>query len=50
MADSYYQTLELWRENFNKKWSDIKNLGLMNLKECGIFICHIVQVVLRQKQ
>ena len=27
MADSYYQTLETWRENFNKKWSEIKSLG-----------------------
>ena len=27
MADSYHQTLELWRKNFNKKWQRIKNLG-----------------------
>jgi cyclopropane-fatty-acyl-phospholipid synthase len=27
MADSYHQTLELWRENFNHKWKQIKNLG-----------------------
>ena len=27
MADSYYQTLEVWRDNFNKKWFEIKNLG-----------------------
>ena len=27
MADSYHQTLEAWRENFNTKWSAIKNLG-----------------------
>ena len=27
MADSYYQTLEMWRKNFNNKWDIIKNLG-----------------------
>jgi len=27
MADSYHQTLELWRTNFNQKWQKIKNLG-----------------------
>ena len=27
MADSYHQTLEVWRDNFNKKWFEIKNLG-----------------------
>ena len=27
MADSYHQTLELWRKNFNEKWQKIKNLG-----------------------
>ena len=27
MADSYHQTLELWRTNFNQKWQRIKNLG-----------------------
>ena len=27
MAESYYQTLELWRTNFNQKWQRIKNLG-----------------------
>ncbi len=27
MADSYYQTLEMWRQNFNHKWDKIKNLG-----------------------
>ena len=27
MADSYYQTLELWRHNFNQKWNKIKSLG-----------------------
>ena len=27
MADSYNQTLELWRKNFNEKWQKIKNLG-----------------------
>jgi len=27
MADSYHRTLETWRENFNKKWSEIKSLG-----------------------
>ena len=27
MADSYYRTLETWRENFNKKWLEIKSLG-----------------------
>ena len=27
MADSYHQTLEVWRDNFNKKWLEIKNLG-----------------------
>ena len=27
MADSYHQTLEVWRDNFNKKWFQIKNLG-----------------------
>jgi|TARA_B100001173_G_C15921849_1_gene518910 cyclopropane-fatty-acyl-phospholipid synthase len=27
MADSYYQTLEMWRNNFNNKWDKIKNLG-----------------------
>ena len=27
MADSYYQTLELWRQNFNQKWEKIKILG-----------------------
>ena len=27
MADSYHQTLELWRRNFNHKWKQIKNLG-----------------------
>ena len=27
MADSYHQTLELWRTNFNQKWQEIKNLG-----------------------
>ena len=25
MADSYYQTLEMWRNNFNHKWYKIKN-------------------------
>ena len=27
MADSYHQTLELWRKNFNEKWQKINNLG-----------------------
>ena len=27
MADSYHQTLEVWRENFNLQWNKIKNLG-----------------------
>ena len=27
MADSYHQTLEIWRQNFNLKWDKIKNLG-----------------------
>ena len=27
MADSYHQTLETWRENFNLQWNKIKNLG-----------------------
>jgi len=27
MADSYHQTLEIWRKNFNHKWEKIKNLG-----------------------
>jgi len=27
MADSYHQTLELWRKNFNQKWNKIKILG-----------------------
>ena len=27
MADSYHQTLELWRQNFNQKWNKIKSLG-----------------------
>ena len=30
MADSYYQTLEMWRQNFNHKWDKIKNLGYSN--------------------
>ena len=30
MADSYYQTLEIWRQNFNHKWDKIKNLGYSN--------------------
>jgi hypothetical protein len=36
--------------NFNQKWNKIKIWDiLMNLKECGIFIYRIAQVVLRQK-
>ena len=27
MAESYYQTLEVWRVNFNQQWNKIKNLG-----------------------
>ena len=27
MADSYHKTLELWRKNFNQKWSIIETLG-----------------------
>ncbi len=27
MADSYHQTLEMWRHNFNKKWDNIKSMG-----------------------
>jgi len=27
MADSYHQTLEMWRHNFNQKWDIIKNMG-----------------------
>ena len=30
MADSYHQTLEMWRQNFNHKWDKIKNLGYSN--------------------
>ncbi len=30
MADSYHQTLEMWRQNFNHKWYKIKNLGYSN--------------------
>ena len=27
MADSYHQTLEMWRYNFNNKWDVIKKMG-----------------------
>ena len=27
MADSYHQTLEMWRHNFNQKWDIIKSMG-----------------------
>ena len=30
MADSYHQTLEIWRQNFNHKWDTIKHLGYSN--------------------
>ena len=30
MADSYHQTLEIWRQNFNHKWETIKHLGYSN--------------------
>ena len=30
MADSYHQTLEMWRQNFNYKWEKIKHLGYSN--------------------
>ena len=30
MADSYHQTLEMWRQNFNHKWEKIKHLGYSN--------------------
>ena len=30
MADSYHQTLEMWRQNFNHKWETIKHLGYSN--------------------
>lgn len=30
MADSYHQTLEMWRQNFNFKWEKIKHLGYSN--------------------
>ena len=30
MADSYHQTLEMWRQNFNHKWDTIKHLGYSN--------------------
>ena len=30
MADSYHQTLEMWRQNFNHKWDAIKHLGYSN--------------------
>jgi cyclopropane-fatty-acyl-phospholipid synthase len=49
-ADHYANTLAIWRDEFNKKWSLIKNQGFdLTLKECGNFISHIVKQVLNQK-